>query len=134
MRLARSRSPARARTAGKNASRAPNTVAVGSPVSMSAWRYHSSAPSSSSGYRWIELEPLGDQRPRVLGFVVQAHEDHRVEGVDRSHEQGLRVPVAIRSREGSQIVVAPRVLPVAPPRVLELRLDALRQPRRVRLA
>src|SRR6266545_4519223 len=81
----------------------------------------------------IELEPLGDQRPRVLGFGVQTHQDHRVERVDRSHEQGPRVPVAIRSREGPQVVVAPRVLAVALPRVPELRLDALRQPRRVRL-
>ncbi len=42
----------------------------------------------------VEGEAIDDQRLRLLRLVVKAHEQQRVERIDRRHEQRLAVPVA----------------------------------------
>ncbi len=58
----------------------------------------------------------------LLRLVLEAEQDQGVEGVDRRREERLAVPVPRCFRERPQLVVAPRVPLVAPPRVEELRL------------
>ncbi len=54
-------------------------------------------------------------------FVVQLHQDHRVEGIDGRHQERLRIPVVMSLREWFQVIVAPRVFLVTVPGVEKLR-------------
>ena len=50
-------------------------------------------------------------------LVVEAHEDHGVEGVDRRHEEGDAVPIMVALAEGAEFIVSPGILLVSIPGV-----------------
>jgi hypothetical protein len=58
----------------------------------------------------------------LLRLVLEPQQDQGVEGVDRRREERLAVPVPRGLRERPQLVVAPGMPLVAPPRVEELHL------------
>src|SRR5262249_32287076 len=66
-------------------------------------------------------------------FVFHTHQDHRVERVNRSHEQRFRVPIMVRLRERCEIVMSPGVLFVPVPRVEKFSSHLLRLRSRRRL-
>ncbi len=57
----------------------------------------------------------------VVGLVFEAHDEHRVERVDRRHEERRGVPVLRGFADRLQLVVAPGVALVGFPREEELR-------------
>ena len=67
-----------------------------------------------------------DQCLRFFRFVVEAHEQQRVERIDRRDEQRLAIPIARRLAHGTQLVVSPRVLLIRLPRAEKLVANALR--------
>ncbi len=71
----------------------------------------------------IERQPLEDQRLGFRRLVLQAHQQHRVERVQRRHQEGRLVPVAGALAERGQLVVAPGVTLVPVPGVKESLAD-----------
>ena len=64
----------------------------------------------------VEREVLDDERSCPRGLVREAHQDHRVERVDGSHEERRAgVPVAHRPADGPPLVVAPGVFVIRAP-------------------
>ncbi len=41
----------------------------------------------------VEIERRVDQLARLVGLRLKAHQDHRVQAVDRRHQERMRVPV-----------------------------------------
>ena len=59
----------------------------------------------------IEIERSSRNVAGLPGLVVEAHDDHGVERVDRRHvDRRVVVPVARRVADGIEIVVSPRAL------------------------
>ena len=73
----------------------------------------------------VEGKPLQDQRLRLGGLFFQSHEEHGVERVERSHDQGNVMPVSSRAAERSESVKPPSVFEVTLPCMEELRLHGL---------
>ena len=44
---------------------------------------------------FVEREILNDVLAIVVRFILKSHQDHRVERIDGSHQQRLRVPIMI---------------------------------------
>src|SRR5205823_6314472 len=76
---------------------------------------------------FIERQILDDVFASRVRFVIQTHQDHRVERVDRRHQKRLGIPIVISLAEWLQVVVAPRVLLVTSPRVQKFRTNLSRE-------
>src|SRR6266704_6143990 len=72
---------------------------------------------------FVEREILNNVLASVVRFILKSHQDHRVERIDGSHQQRLRVPIMIGLAERLEIVMAPRVLFVAVPGVKKFRTN-----------
>src|ERR1035437_6512633 len=68
----------------------------------------------------IEGQVVVDEYPGFCRFVVQPHQDHRVEGIHGCHVKRNAVPVAIAFAQWPELIMAPRVLFVTVPGMQEL--------------
>src|ERR1035437_151413 len=74
----------------------------------------------------IEGQVVVNEFPGFCRFVVQPHQDHRVEGIYGCHVKRNAVPVAIGLAQRPELIMAPRVLFVTVPGMQELLPHKLR--------
>ena len=77
----------------------------------------------------VERQLRGDEIARVRGFLVQAHQQQRVQRIHRRHQQRVRIPVVRLPAQRLECVVALRVSHVTLPRMPGLLAHARRQAR-----